>query len=231
MGNVSGGFFFSLASIVLIDILLAGDNAVVIAMAVRSLPPPKRRIGVLMGAGGAVVLRIILTFLAVRFLELPFIKLIGGLLILWIAVKLLTQHPEDGEQGDKASSVGEAIRLILIADLTMSLDNILAVAASSQGNLVLLGIGLALSISFVVFTSGILSRIMDRFPIVIWLGGAILGRVAGQMIMSDPWVLRLLQPAAWLRFATEMLLAAAVVIAGWSLRKNKPKKPSPANVS
>lgn len=229
MGHSGGGFFFSLVSIVLIDILLAGDNAVVIAMAVRSLPPSQRRIGVAAGAGGAVVLRIILTFFAARILELSYIKLTGGVLILWIAVRLLTQGPGEEAHGHQAYGVAQAIRMILMADVTMSLDNILAVAALSQGNLVLLGIGLALSISFVIFTSGLLARIMDRYPVIVWAGGAILGRVAGEMIVTDPWVTRALHPPEWLRFFVQALLAAGVVAAGVAV--NRWKKPPPANVS
>ncbi|MEP6716727.1 MAG: YjbE family putative metal transport protein [Terriglobia bacterium] len=221
MGHASGEFLFRLVSIVLIDILLAGDNAVVIAMAVRSLPLAKRRMGVAVGAAGAVILRIILTFFAARILELSYVKLIGGLAILWIAVKLLTEEPgEEGEPG-KVRGMGHAIRVILVADVTMSLDNILAVAASSEGDFLLLGIGLALSISFVIFTSGLLSRLMDRFPLIIWVGGAILGRVGAEMIVSDPWVIRRWTPAPLVYYGFQILLTAGVVAAGWFLKKRK----------
>ena len=187
-------FLLDILSVVLIDVLLAGDNAVLIAMAVKSLPPQQRRIGIAAGAGGAVVLRVILTFFAARLLSLPWLKLTGGLLILWIAVKLMTEDDGAGE-GASARTLRQAIWLILVADITMSVDNILAVAAASKGNLLLLSLGLGLSITFVVFTSSLLSRIMDRFPIVIWIGAAILGRVGGEMVISDPWVVARLLPS------------------------------------
>ncbi len=222
MEHISTGFLLSLLSIILIDILLAGDNAVVIAMAARVLPPDQRQRAILIGAGGAVVLRIVLTFFAARILELSFIKLLGGLLILWIAVKLLTTAPEDPDTTPQLHSLSHAIWTILVADLTMSLDNILAVAASSQGNLLLLGIGLALSITFVVFSSGLLARIMDRFPSIVWIGGAILGRVGGDMIVTDPWVRQRLNPSATLSVGFQLSAAAAVVIAGWAINRRRP---------
>src|SRR5260221_83916 len=219
MAHLSGSFFFDLASIILIDILLAGDNAVVIAMAVRSLPAPQRRVGIAAGAGGAVLLRVILTFFAARILQIGFIKLTGGVLILWIAVKLLTEAAGDDESRHEAHNVGHAIRLILMADITMSLDNILAVAAASRGNLALLLVGLGLSISFVVFTSGMLARLMDRYPVVIWLGAAILGRVAGDMMITDPWIDQWLRPAEGIRIGVQAFFVAVVLGAGvWARR-------------
>ena len=219
MGHVNGSFLFDLISIVLIDILLAGDNAVVIAMAVRSLPESKRRIGIVVGAGGAVVLRIALTFWAARILEIAFIKLTGGVLILWIAVKLLTDAAGDQETKYQARSTGQAIWMILMADVTMSLDNILAVAAASKGNLWLLIAGLGLSISFVVFTSSLLARIMDRYPVVLWLGAAILGRVAGQMLITDPWVGRWLHPAEAVIIGVQVFFVAVVLGVGVIARR------------
>jgi len=219
MGHLNGSFLFDLISIVLIDILLAGDNAVVIAMAVRSLPESKRRIGIVVGAGGAVVLRIALTFWAARILEIAFIKLTGGVLILWIAVKLLTDAAGDQETKYQARSTGQAIWMILMADVTMSLDNILAVAAASKGNLWLLIAGLGLSISFVVFTSSLLARIMDRYPVVLWLGAAILGRVAGQMLITDPWVGRWLHPAEAGIIGVQVFFVAVVLGVGVIARR------------
>ena len=221
MGHLSGSFLFDLVSIVLIDILLAGDNAVVIAMAVRSLPESKRRIGIMVGAGGAVVLRIGLTFWAARILEIAFIKLTGGVLILWIAVKLLTDAAGDEENKYQAHSTGQAIWMILMADVTMSLDNILAVAAASKGNLWLLIVGLGLSISFVVFTSSLLARIMDRYPVVLWLGAAILGRVAGEMIITDPWVDRWLHPTEAVIIGVQVFFVAVVPGVGLIARSRR----------
>jgi YjbE family integral membrane protein len=221
MGHLSGSFFFDLIKIILINILLAGDNAVVIAMAVRSLPPSQRRIGVVAGAGGAVVLRIVLTFWATRFLEIPFIKLLGGILILWIAVKLLTEAAGDLEKQYQARSIGQAIWLILMADITMSLDNILAVAAASKGNLALLIVGLGLSIPFVVFASSLLARIMDQYPAVLWLGSAILGQVAGEMVITDAWVVRWLHPTKAVGVGVQILFVALVLGVGMIARSRK----------
>lgn len=228
MEYLSGAFFLSAVSIVLIDVLLAGDNAVVIAMAVRSLPLSQRRLGIAAGAAGAVVLRVILTFFAARILELSFLKLVGGLLIFWIAVKLLTEATEEVQQQREARGIRHAVLMILAADLTMSLDNILAVAAASQGNLPLLIAGLALSISFVMFMSDLLARVMDRYPVVIWAGAAILGHVAGNMILTDPWVQRTVRPGHEMTVVVEALLAIMTLVAGWSIKKRK--KVAPADV-
>ncbi len=215
----SGGFLFDTLSIILIDVLLAGDNAVLIAMAVKSLPPKQRQLGITAGAGGAVVLRIILTFFAARLLQLSLLKLIGGLFILWIAVKLLTEGSGGDENAPVAKSLRQAIWLILVADVTMSVDNILAVAAASKGNLLLLILGLGLSITFVVFASSLLSKLMDRYPIVIWIGAAILGRVGGEMILGDPWVEALLHLSHPVSLLIQGLCAAGVMVAGAVLKK------------
>jgi YjbE family integral membrane protein len=224
MGPPSNTFFFDVLSVVLIDVLLAGDNAVVIALAVKSLPPRQRRIGIAVGAGGAVVLRIILTFFASQLLQLQFLKLVGGILILWIAVKLLTDSSDEDTHGTGAHSLRQAIWLILVADITMSVDNILAVAAASKGNLPLLILGLGLSITFVVFTSTLLSKIMDRYPIVIWIGAAILGRVGAEMISSDPWVVAQWHPSELFSIAAQIAAAAAVMLVGWALRRRAAKR-------
>jgi YjbE family integral membrane protein len=222
MAQLHGSFFFDLVSIILIDILLAGDNAVVIAMAVRSLPEHQRRTGIAVGAGGAALLRIVLTFFAAWLLELSYVKLTGGVLLLWIAVKLLAEASDNYESKYEARGVGHAIRLILVADITMSLDNILAVAGASKGNILLLIVGLGLSISFVVFTSGMLARIMDRYPVVIWLGAAILGRVAGDMAITDPWIERVLRPNEGVRIAVQAFCVGIVLGAGvWARRRKK----------
>ena len=218
-------FFVDMFSIILIDVLLAGDNAVLIAMAVKSLPPKQRKIGIAAGAGGAVVLRVILTFFAAQMLQLSFLKLIGGLLILWIAVKLLTEGGGDEHNADPAKSLRHAIRLILVADITMSVDNILAVAAASKGNVVLLIIGLGLSITFVVFASSMLAKIMDKYPIVIWIGSAILGRVGADMIITDPWFESHVALSEPTKYAVQVVGAAGVLAAGWALRRFKKSSP------
>ena len=206
-------FFLGILNIVIIDLILAGDNAVVIAMAVRSLPRKQRRWGIMLGAGAAVVLRVVLTFFVAQLLEVSFIKLAGGVLIAWIAVKLFLEGAP--EQGDReARTLWQAMRLIVIADITMSTDNVLAVAGASRGNLFLLIFGLALSIPFVVFTSNLLSILMDRYPIIIYLGAAVLGKVAGEMIFTDPAVVGWLQLPTWFNYAMEAVFAVGVIAVG-----------------
>lgn len=207
-------FLSALASIVLIDLILAGDNAVVIAMAVRSLPREQRRRGILLGSAAAVLLRIAATFFVAQLLRAPYVKLVGGVLIGWIAVKLFVEGVPE-EAGERhATSIWQAVRIIVVADITMALDNMLAVGGASGGNLFLLLFGLALSIPFVVFTSGLLSMLMDRYPVVIYVGAAVLGKVAAEMVFTDPVVrtfIELPQRALW---AAEALAAVGVIVAG-----------------
>jgi YjbE family integral membrane protein len=217
-----GQFLAAVLSIVLIDVVLAGDNAVVIALAVRVLPRGQRLWGIVLGAGMAVVLRVALTAVAAQLMNVGFIKLAGGLLILWIAVKLLRQEDERVEGGGRtAATLWQAVWLITVADITMSLDNVLAVAGASKGHLGLLLFGLGLSIPLVVFTSNLLARLMDRYPVIIYLGAAILGKVGGEMIMTDPRVFSLLAPPAWLVYAVEAALAAGVVVLALLLKRRR----------
>lgn len=211
--DFSLAFLYGFLSIVLIDVVLAGDNAVVIAMAVRSLPHEQRRKGILFGAGGAVVLRIGLTFFIAQLLQIPFVKLVGGLLILWIAVKLFVQGAP-GEEEREATSLGQAVKIIMIADISMSLDNMLAVAGASQGNFFLLMFGLGLSIPLIIFTSGLLSMLMDRYPIIIYIGAAVLGRVGGEMILGDPATQKLIQVSDVQRYLIEAACAIGVLVVG-----------------
>lgn len=177
-------FWTGLLMIIWVNIVLSGDNAVVIALAARSLPQRQQGKAVAWGAGAAVVLRIVLTIVAVAALKWPYLKLIGGLLLLWIATKLLM--PEDGG-GDVESSDSliQAIKVILIADLVMSLDNVIAVAAAAKGSIVLLVLGLAISIPLVIFGATILMKLMERYPIIITIGAGLLGWVAGEMLVTD----------------------------------------------
>ena len=222
-------FLASLASIVVIDLLLAGDNAVVIAMAVRGLPREQRRRGIVLGALAAVVLRVVLTFFVSQLLQLSFVKLAGGLLILWVALKLFTQGEDEEGAGASAAGVWEAIKIIVVADATMSLDNMLAVGGASHGNVFLLLFGLALSIPFVVFTSDLLSRLMDRFPVVVYAGAGILGKVSAEMILTDPFVeARLAVGKAGLH-AAEALLAAGVIALGWFLGRRRARSGADPN--
>jgi YjbE family integral membrane protein len=206
-------FFLGIINIIIIDLILAGDNAVVIAMAVRSLPRRQRGWGIILGAGAAVLLRVVLTFFVAQVLEIQFIKLAGGVLIAWIAVKLFIEGAP--EQTDKeAKTLLQAMWLIIVADITMSTDNVLAVAGASHGNPFLLLFGLALSIPFVVFTSNLLSMLMDRYPVIILLGAAVLGRVAGEMIFTDPFVVALLGMPKWFNYLMEAVLAVGVIVVG-----------------
>jgi len=224
-------FFLGILNIVIIDLILAGDNAVVIAMAVRSLPRQQRQWGIILGAGAAVVLRVVLTFFVAQLLEIQFIKLTGGVLIAWIAVKLFVEGAP--EQGDRqAKTLMQAMWLIMVADITMSLDNVLAVAGASHGNFFLLMFGLALSIPFVVFTSNLLSMLMDRYPIIIYIGAAVLGRVAGEMIFTDPAVVRWFNPPTWFCYTMEVVFAVGVIVVGklwlrYVWRKAEAEEPPP----
>ncbi len=204
--------------IVIIDLLLAGDNALVIAMAVRSLPPRERRIGTICGAGAAVLLRAVLTIAAARLLKVPYLQLVGGLFILWIALKVLRDANDPPDAAPASQRLLQAIWYVVFADLTMSTDNILAIAGASHGSAELIVFGLALSIPFVVFSSNLLAKLMDRYPIVIYLGAAILGNVGGDMIMRDPFVVNALHPTKLARYAVNAVLIALILIIG---RKKK----------
>jgi len=214
-------FLLAALNIVFIDILLAGDNAVLIALAVRQLTPRDRRVGIVLGAGGAVVLRIILTFFATKMLNIPLLKLGGGLLILWIAVKLLKDDGEQHGGGKEASTLWQAMWLILVADLTMSLDNILAIAGASKGHIELVIFGLALSIPFVVFASNWLSGLMERYPMIVIFGSAILGKVGAEMILSDPWVAARFHAGTMLEYVIQALVALAVVVIGKAMVRKR----------
>jgi YjbE family integral membrane protein len=212
--SLDAGFFSALASIVLIDLILAGDNAVVIAMAVRSLPREHRRRGILLGAGAAVVLRVAATFFVAQLLRAPYVKLAGGALIAWIAVKLFVEGAPEDARERQAAGVWQAVRIIVVADITMALDNMLAVGGASGGNIFLLAFGLALSIPFVVFTSGLLSMLMDRYPAIVYAGAAVLGKVAAEMVLTDPAVSGRVEVPRQALWAAEALAAAGVIVAG-----------------
>lgn len=207
-------FLSALFSIVIIDLILAGDNAVVIAMAVRSLPHEQRRKGIMFGSIAAVLLRVLITFFVAQLLRLSFIKLVGGILITWIGVKLFIDGVPEEKVEKKAATLGQAVRVIVVADITMALDNMLAVGGASHGNLFLLLFGLGLSIPFVVFTSNLLSMLMDKYPVVIYIGAAVLGKVGGEMIITDPFISDLLRPDKAFVYAVEGVFAAGIIIAG-----------------
>jgi YjbE family integral membrane protein len=178
-------FWIGLLKIIGVNLILSGDNAVVIALAARSLPQRQQKAAVLWGSGAAVAMRIVLTIFAVALLTLPWLKLIGSLLLFWIGIKLLL--PEEGDENINASdNLISAIKTILIADLVMSIDNVIAVAAAAQGSMTLLVLGLAISIPLVIFGSTLLLHLMERWPVIITIGGGLLGFVAGEMLVTDP---------------------------------------------
>jgi len=188
-------FLAAFLSITLIDLVLAGDNAVVIAMAVQNLQGKQRKWGIIFGAGAAVLLRVAATFVCAQLLLIQFVKFAGGAVIIWIAVKLLLMGAIEEDGAHKtAGSVSQAIWIIVIADISMSIDNMLAVAGACKGNIFLLLFGLVLSIPLVVAGAGLLSMLMSRYPIILYIGAAILGKVGGEMMITDPFIENLLHP-------------------------------------
>lgn len=182
-------FWVRWLQIVLIDLVLAGDNALVIALAVRTLPPQEQFWGRIWGTCGAVILRLIFVAIITRLLLIPFLQLVGGLVLIWIAVKLVRPAVAHEEVARPGASLREAIKIIIVADVAMSLDNVIAISGAAKGDFKLVIFGLLLSIPLVVWGSGLLARLMNRFRIIIWLGGGVLGYVAGHMIFKDPWVI------------------------------------------
>jgi YjbE family integral membrane protein len=214
-------FWTGLGQIILINIVLSGDNAVVIALAARSLPPRQQKQAIMWGSGAAVVMRIVLTVVAVELLRFPLLKIVGGLLLLWIAVQLMLPEEEGEGHGKAAVGFWAAMRTILIADLVMSLDNVIAVAAAAKGSLVLLVLGLAISIPLVIFGSALLLKVMERYPIIITIGAALLGWVAGEMFVTDPLIKDRMGPAAaaMLHWGASAAGALLVVITGTVLAR------------
>jgi YjbE family integral membrane protein len=182
----SAAVWSAFGTIMLANIVLSGDNAVVIAMAARSLKPEQQNKAIFWGSAAAIVMRIILTLVAIQLLAMPYLKIVGAVLLVYIGVDLLSGGGDDDGHGKEISGMGAAIRTILIADLVMSLDNVLAVAAAAKGNVPLLVLGLLISIPLIIFGSTLLMKIMERFPIIITLGAALLGFLAGEMMLTDP---------------------------------------------
>jgi YjbE family integral membrane protein len=212
-------FIGSLLSIVVVDLTLSGDNAVVIASAAKALPPVMRRRAMIAGAACAVIALVTATFFATRLLEIKFLQLIGGVAILWIALSLFREEPPLESSASHLAGFWKAMWFIIVADVTMSTDNILAIAALAHGNLVLLLFGLGISIPLVVFASGLLATLMDRFPVIVYIGAGLLGRVAAHMIMTDRFVAERLQPGAALRYSAEAAGVAGVLLIGWWMRR------------
>lgn len=239
MDFTSPQFWLSVLQIVWIDLLLSGDNAVVIAMACRSLPESQRKMGIWLGAGAAIGLRIVFALVVSYLMGLPFLKVIGGLLLFWIAVKLLVGDEGGHESIESPDTLWRAVRTIAIADAVMSLDNVIAIAAAAKGHPELFIFGLLLSIPLIIYGSQLIMTVIERYPIVIWFGAALLGWIAGEMILGDvavlqwlqgvmpQWVVPVdkainpagLQPAAFPHYASAILGAAIVIALGWMQKK------------
>lgn len=201
-------------SIILIDLLLAGDNALVIAMAVRVLPQRQRRIAITFGAATAVVIRVAITIVAAKLLGVEFIKLLGGAFVIWVAVRVLADASSPPAAAPAQGRFLKAIWFIAFADITMSIDNILAVAGAARGNVPLIVFGLCVSIPFVVFSSNLIAVLMDRYPAILYLGAAILGKVGGEMMITDPFVMQALHPSVPLTYAAECVAIVGILVAG-----------------
>ena len=212
-------FWIGLMKIVWINIILSGDNAVVIALAARGLPALQQRQAVLFGSGAAVVLRIALTVVAVKLLTMPYLQIVGGLLLLYIGVQLLSDQDGHADEAKTNGSLLAAIRTILVADLVMSLDNVIGVAAAAHGSMLLLVLGLAISIPMVVFGSTMMIRLMERYPVVVTLGAALIGWVGGETMANDTILAPLMQDQHWLHQAGPVLGAALVLGLGYWLQK------------
>ncbi|MGX5732650.1 TerC family protein [Bosea thiooxidans] len=240
----SSTFWISLLQIIWIDLLLSGDNAVVIALACRSLPENRKRIGIWLGAGAAVGLRIVFALVVSYLLNVPYLKVVGGVLLFWIAIKLAVGEEEAHGEIEASDSLWKAVRTIAIADAVMSLDNVIAIAAASRGHPELFIFGLLLSIPLIIMGAQLLTTIIERFPILVWLGAALLGWIAAEMIVGDVAVLAWLKttwpawvvtqmvemeggavpqdkPAGWLHYLTSLIGAAFVCVVGYA-QKRKP---------
>jgi len=215
-------FWVDVFKIIVIDLLLSGDNAVVIALACRNLPPHQRKKGIMYGVGGAIGLRILLTFFAVTLLSLPYLKLVGALLLLWIGIKLILPEEEHSADNIKADTrlIG-AIKTIIVADFVMSLDNVLGVAAAAKGNVWLLVFGLLISIPMIAWSSQMVLKLIDRYPFIIYAGGALLGYVAGEMLVSEALFATLVETRHYLHWLIPVFCAVLVLAIGrWlALRK------------
>jgi YjbE family integral membrane protein len=221
MDIASQAFWIALGQIMVANILLSGDNAVVIALAARSLPPAQQKKAIAIGSGAAIVMRILLTLVAAQLLQLPWLKLIGAALLLYIGVTLLLpEQDEDGDgHGAAMGSMGAAVRTILIADLVMSLDNVIAVAAAAKGSMTLLILGLAISIPMVIFGSTLMIKVMERFPVIVVFGACLIGWVGGETIVSDVLLRDAVQAAPWLHYAAAVVGGLSVYLIGKYMQK------------
>jgi YjbE family integral membrane protein len=213
--------------IIWINVLLSGDNAVVIALACRSLNPSQRKWGVIIGAAAAVVLRIMFTFIVTELMQIPYLKLFGGLLLLWIAVKLLIDETDEADINE-SHTIWKAVQTVVIADIVMSLDNVVAIAAAAKGDMTLIVFGLILSVPLVVFGAQYIIKLLQRFPVLVWAGAALLGWVAGELIASDPFLLKALGnvSASVEQWIAPTIGAVFVVALSWLIKQRELKAPA-----
>ena len=226
-------FWLAAVQIMGINILLSGDNAVVIALAVRGLPHKQRFWGMVLGAGCAAVLLILFTGIVATLMQLPYLKFAGGLALFWVAIKLVTPQHQDAEDSTEAvEDLWRAIRVVVVANLVMSLDNVIAVAAAAKGNYVLLALGLAISIPVVIAGSALFLAIIERFPIVIWGGGALLGWIAGGLLPDDPVVAAYIPQTIADRLDVACGIAGAIIVVsvGWYLVRSTRLREEEADV-
>jgi YjbE family integral membrane protein len=217
-------FWLAGLEIIVVNILVSGDNAVVIALACRNLPPRQRTWGVFWGAVGAIVLRIVLTFFAVTLLELPYLKLIGAILLLWIGVKLIVEEDDDGHEIKASDRLLAAVRTVIIADLVMSIDNVVAVAAAAKGSLVLLIFGLVISIPLVILGAQLILKLIQRMPLLVVAGGGLLGFIAGELLVTDSgFIARVGQLHGWQHWAIPLAGVVLVVALGKWLDRRRPR--------
>ncbi len=211
------GYLGQVGKIVLLDLVLAGDNAVVIALAVRTLPRRQQFWGRIWGTFGAVALRLAFIFVVTWLLKIPLLQVAGALMLIWIAIKLVRQtESEGGHQARQGASLLQAVWIIIVADVIMSLDNVLSVAGAAHGDMKLVMFGIGLSIPIVVWLSAVLSTLMSRFPWIVWLAAGVLGEVAGKMILDDVWVVERLGHAEWgVQVALRAPLFVLLTAAGW----------------
>jgi YjbE family integral membrane protein len=232
MASLTPEFWARLVEIGFLNLLLSGDNAVVIALAVRVLPGRQRLLGQVWGSVGAVLLRLLFVGVISLLLRIPLLKLAGGLLLIWIAVKLVQPGDELGGAGRHGTSFWDAVWIIIVADLTMSLDNVLAIAAAARGDMLLVGLGIATSLPLVIWGSALLARLMNRYAWIIWLGGGILGYVAGDMILDDPLVsTRLGGLAHTLEYPVPIGLGLVITALGWWLTTARRRRDAAARTT
>ncbi len=216
-----------LLEIIILNIVLSGDNAVVIALACRGLPPDQRRIGIALGAGVAVLLRVIFTVLIASLLNMPFLRIGGAILLIWIAVKLIAEEPGEDDSIASSDKLWKAVQTVAIADIVMSLDNVLAIAAVAKDSIPLLVAGLVISIPLIVAGASLITALLEKFPVLVWAGAALLGWVAGDMLDSDPWLIKQFGAELMQRMEYPMAAAGAAIVLGlgWWF-KNRGHRPA-----